>query len=221
MSPNYTRGGLATALCIVFLVGLLVGYASGSGQIPSVEKYQTLIGATVAVAAAWITWTNVRKQMRVNLMSREEDRLERELPGLEEAAYWLTSIWFRVNGAEPGEIRGRLAEAGVPADKDLDEQIKIRLPQADYILRQQVSRELSGLLFQTTLYLIGRDSLQTVRDAGREPSDEELAGLEKADARTRAKLESFREFCTGISRRLGETERSLDSFRSELKEHFA
>lgn len=41
-----------------------------------------ILACVVAVSAAWLGWQGVKKQLRISVISREEERIEKELPGL-------------------------------------------------------------------------------------------------------------------------------------------
>jgi hypothetical protein len=79
--PKYTVGGAGAAVGAAAFVGLMVGYSSGRGAIPDLQEWQTLVGALVAVIAVAVAWLNVQRQLRINLISREEDRIEKGAAG--------------------------------------------------------------------------------------------------------------------------------------------
>src|ERR1700724_3696826 len=63
------------------------------------QPWQTAISACAALFVGFVGWINVSRQLRlnrrvarINLMSREEDRIERTLPGLREAFQFAFSI---------------------------------------------------------------------------------------------------------------------------------
>jgi hypothetical protein len=55
MRWSHTRAGLITAVTTAALLGLVVGFASGKGAIPSIQDWQTLVGVLVAIGVAWLT----------------------------------------------------------------------------------------------------------------------------------------------------------------------
>ncbi len=73
----------------------------GPPDVSSIREYQTLFSAAVAGAgiaiAAYVAVRNVNRQLRTNVVSREEERIERVLPGLREAVGCLQSIKSEVS----------------------------------------------------------------------------------------------------------------------------
>lgn len=65
---------------------------NGPIDISVIKEWQTLIGFTGTLAVGVVAWVNVSRQLqqqrvstRLTLLSREEDRIEKELPGLKDA----------------------------------------------------------------------------------------------------------------------------------------
>jgi hypothetical protein len=62
------------------IIGMVATLVAMEKDALSIQEMRNWIGAAapiIAIAGAWIAWTNVRTTIRVNLMNREEDRLER------------------------------------------------------------------------------------------------------------------------------------------------
>lgn len=182
--------GLPTVAALM-LIAILVAWLGISGPIDAtkVEHWQTLIAAAVTaigiIVAAYISVRNVTKQIRISILSREEDRIERELPGLREARYFCSGfLSYRVTRTFHG-----LADAfrndgfgGSAPHKD----IEIALPHTDQATRQLVQIRLNrcfrlGLAAESMMKtLISKresirfppewepDSLRQVQDAIRE-----------------------------------------------------
>jgi hypothetical protein len=87
MSTGKWNAVILSIACVV--LGLALGFVLGGLFAPPVigepwlKSYQGLLAAFLALSAAGFglvvaTW-NVLRQLRINLMSREEDRMERDL----------------------------------------------------------------------------------------------------------------------------------------------
>jgi hypothetical protein len=76
------------ALMVTVMITVWLGIW-GPLDLSRIGKWQTLTGSILAiggvVATAIVAVRNVKHQIRVNILSREEDRIERMLPGLREA----------------------------------------------------------------------------------------------------------------------------------------
>lgn len=114
MLGSHWNTGVLSAACVT--LGCALGVLLGGAVAPPVayepwlSTYQGLIGAVLGVLGAGaglaIATGNVLRQMRVNLISREEDRIERVLPGLRDALGLLQRFEL-LSGLS---LRGLLAE---------------------------------------------------------------------------------------------------------------
>jgi hypothetical protein len=87
---------LAAALAAL-IFGILLGAGLQAGWsiteiAAGLNNWQTLIAALITVPLAAFGLLVTMRQLRINVASREEDRIERSLPGLEEAASFLARI---------------------------------------------------------------------------------------------------------------------------------
>jgi hypothetical protein len=62
----------------------------------------SILTTGVAGAAIYYAWKGIIRQLRISLISREEDRIERELPGLRDANDRLRKIRARLSSTPPG-----------------------------------------------------------------------------------------------------------------------
>ena len=89
--------GLPTmaALMLSVLIAVWLGLF-GPLNLAAIEKWQTLVSASVAAmgiaVAALIAVRNVSRQIRINILLREEDRIEKHLPGLRDASLYLARL---------------------------------------------------------------------------------------------------------------------------------
>ena len=95
--------GLPT-MVVLMLTAILTVWLGiwGPLDLSRLEKWQTLTGSILAIGGVVLTAIvavrNVRRQIRVNILSREEDRIERLLPGLREAVDF-ASVFLLHRGA--------------------------------------------------------------------------------------------------------------------------
>ena len=83
-------------LGVVLGVAIEGGFAPPVSNEPWLKTYQGLIGGLIGAGGTliglYVATRNVRRQMQFNLYGREEDRMERTLPGLRDAASWLDDL---------------------------------------------------------------------------------------------------------------------------------
>jgi hypothetical protein len=116
----------------------------GPISLDDLAKWQTLIGACITATGVFVAAYNVTRQMRVAARTREEDRLEREIPGLQSARVLIDSIrpmllppFGHTDSLKAVEYAG-ITDNGRGLLKELERLI----PAAP----DQVRRDLSGLL---------------------------------------------------------------------------
>jgi hypothetical protein len=134
--PYYSTAGVVFAVISSCFIGLVLGYAWAVRELPSLYKWQTLLSAFVAVGAAYIAWLNVRKQLSINLMSREEDRIERALPGIRQALEVMSPLLNDLRALKHKELAPQLVEP--LASDNVNESVKRLVPLADEHLRKEV-----------------------------------------------------------------------------------
>ena len=99
-TPDLPGLPTVTGLSLIALICVWLGVA-GPIDISKLQNWQTLLGSVIggAIAATGILIAvrNVGRQIRVGILTREEDRIDRELPGLRDARRFCLS--FTVFGA--------------------------------------------------------------------------------------------------------------------------
>src|SRR5258708_16052767 len=109
LSPLWLMS-LAMVLAIFLLTAIPLLISSNSIDSSAWLGYTGyLISASIAAAGILVASTNVRSQLRVNLFSREEERIERQLPGLREIAGALYAVHIPVDSKSPQRIFELLA----------------------------------------------------------------------------------------------------------------
>jgi hypothetical protein len=110
-----------------------------------VSLYQTLIGATIAAAGILVASRNVTRQLRQGVLAREEDRIERDLPGIRSANSLIGQLrWQLDNKVGPYGILKSLREQGLIAEET---SVNIDLAKVIPDLPDQIRRELTNVLF--------------------------------------------------------------------------
>ena len=169
--------GALSALCIVLgcVLGLLIGGAIGpsAGGEPWIRTYGSLVGTLFGFAGTIVGFAvatrNMLRQMHINLISREEDRIERTLPGLHDARDFLfyLSLDLRREGglnvpsvlakhgiryverratpSGPQQLKERLRESPVPDDEDVEKAVATLLPRCGPAIQQLVALSIISL----------------------------------------------------------------------------
>jgi hypothetical protein len=140
---------VAVALGAV-VVGLVVGNVLGVRKGFDVREWQTTMGVAVAIVAAGIAWVNVRTTLRVNLISREEDRMERTLPGLNEPVTLLAPLVGALRELKHKEFAITIINSALPGfgseTAKLSEAVENQLPSTDGPTRHRVTESLKVLI---------------------------------------------------------------------------
>lgn len=233
--------GLPTISALV-LACLLASWLSLWGPVsPSVfREYQTLISAAVAcvgiAVAARVAIRNVTKQLRVNVVSREEERIEKTLPGLREAVGCIQDIRkeFR-SGSPPVWLKRFEALAAYDPSKDrLADKLKVMMPLADAETCQQVLLLVETLLEHTVradadysrhLQIINSPQYRIEVETGMIGQARRQA--EAADIGNNLKLlvvlkalKELQHFEERLIRRVISYEKRLPKFRHEIERYF-
>lgn len=221
------------ALMLSVMIAVWLG-VFGPLNLAAIEKWQTLVAAGVAAAgiavAALMAVRNVSRQIRVNILLREEDRIEKQLPGLREAASYLADISHRCGH---GKVFEGVHEAVAKDFKSSPQKtIETALPQTDPIIRKTVE----ALVFRC--YNLAWAAEAALRRANRrlEPPEKWAAGeydkavaelfndterLEEATKNLGAGLRDIAAEIRALGAKADSYERRLTHIRSEIERYFA
>jgi len=111
-------------------------------------RWQTLIGGFVTGSGVLVASWNVTRQMRLAARGREQDKLERELPGLRAAAFLLGRISLAIGKAPNGaKILKELKDCGFDRTKHVDfvQQVIDALPSTFDFTRRELALQLYKL----------------------------------------------------------------------------
>src|ERR1700743_1181586 len=91
---NFDRyAGMASAVGIVLTWAIVVWLDLwGPISLERIKEWQTLIGGIITAAGILVAAWNVTRQMRLAAVGREQDRIERELPGVRDAVGFIRPL---------------------------------------------------------------------------------------------------------------------------------
>jgi hypothetical protein len=107
-------------------------------------RYQTLIGGMIAAAGILVASRNVSRQLRQGVLAREEDRIERDLPGIRTANSLIGQLrWQLDNKVGPYLVLKSLRQHGlIPEDPSVNINLETVIPD----LPDQTRRDLTSIL---------------------------------------------------------------------------
>jgi hypothetical protein len=157
-SPHLPGLPTVAALMLTATIAAALGIF-GPFDLEKIKGWQTLIAAGVAgigvVLTATVAVRNVTRQIRIGILGREEDRIERELPGLRNARYFCSGFLIhRVTKSFYG-ITNALADEGFGVKESTPQKDVLNaLPNTDQATRQIVETRLQScfrLAYQSRL----------------------------------------------------------------------
>ncbi len=208
------------------------------------------LGAMVALIAAAYAWRGVQVQISalqeataMALVSREEDRLERELPSLKDTrlrfARWAANFETAVKGNVPDVFIALLKEDGIGVAKDsfnndrmTFEEVDKAFPNASLHLRNVIFQELLKAYGIAGSLAVFHAQFQKAEAAWKNaPDAERTAGSNKPPVelemisqllletldRAGVCIQSLNEIVTGLDRRIAEIEARLPRFRQIIE----
>lgn len=234
MRPTNAQIMAAAAAVLSCLLGFTFGNALGVTGVFDLQDWQSIIGTCIAVTAVVIAWYNVQRTLRMNLISREEDRMERSLPALCQAQEFLLHLSQELDALQCKEdALAIFNQRFIPEDACLEEMVKRRLGLGDERLRQEVTDALRGAYLDARLL---ERADRNYRDAQAELikmdqcSVEGKAGIAEADILRTVRAGQERKFLTSakrvnelahtLSERIGRYRTRSIRFRSEIERFF-
>jgi hypothetical protein len=175
-----------------------------------------VLTAGVAAVAVYFAWKGIANQLRVSLMSREEDRMERELPGLREIAALLrpASVLCSMKPIPKSAIRVLKSLGLQTTDGPILGKLEQKLPRADDGHR----RPLAAILEQIALHAHTAITLEETLDAP--VSEQERDLITQAVAEMTDAIHELSSFKTLIDDKIATFERRLPQFKAELSRFF-
>lgn len=150
------------------IYGIVLGFAYGN--LFEVEygihfkDWQTLAGVLVAVAAATLAFVGVQGTQRINVVIREQDRLDALLPGLRQANELLLVIRGSLSVLRNKSLHQAaiLLDSAIPVSQNesVEQVVRRKLPLADDHLKREVAEIVFALRRQAELLKIGKEEVE-------------------------------------------------------------
>jgi hypothetical protein len=215
------------AVLVGVAVGFVLGNILGVRKAIDIKEWQTTIGVVVAVAAATVAWINVQTTLRVNLISREEDRMERTLPGLTEAAKLLTSLVGDLRALQHKEFSITTIYGALPGFGDeaatLPEAVEKQTPNTDGPTRHRVTEGLKTLITKSAELQAAWSEFERASSDSRDIAqfaEEAKEGVRRAVQEARRlideRLRGFEEALSSLERLQGELQGRIETFERRL-----
>jgi hypothetical protein len=158
---------VAMAAVYGFVLGFGYGNLLGANYGFELKEWQTLAGVLVAVAAAILAYNGVRGTQRINVVIKEQDRLDALLPGLRQVNEFLIVIRAPLSSLPTK----RLYQVGVLLDsairiastESIETAVRRQLPLADDLLKWEVSEILFALRSQAAILKVGQEEVGRYR----------------------------------------------------------
>jgi len=131
------------------------------------KDWQTLAGVLVTVAAATLAYIGVRGTQRINVVIKEQDRLDALLPGLRQ----VNELLIIIRGPLTALRSRSLYQAGVLLDTairmdpigSVEQAVGRLLPLADDHLRREVTEIILALKSQAAMLKVGKEEVDRYR----------------------------------------------------------
>jgi hypothetical protein len=163
--------GLWSGLILGIILGAVLTFGRWILDIPGlVKEWQTLVSALLAITVATVgvvlAWRSATRQLRINVVTREEDRIERMLPGLQEAASFLAVVNATTGSVERLDVSGKKVLDDV-CDRQPGEPIDVvvarKVPGADSNIQRRISEVLGEVDWRITNFQNCADQLTQAR----------------------------------------------------------
>jgi hypothetical protein len=212
LSPLWLIG---LALVLGTLIAVFVPITVAKGEPIAIGSWLGFIGSVLGgcltIIGFFLASANIRRQLRVNLISREEERIERQLPGLIQ----IRDSLFYIEKAETANAviysLGRFQEQGqIDVLKDSHhktrwqirpEGVRREVPAADEIERRTFMIELQIL----------KDAVGEGEDGSPRINDEK---------RFKAARKRIHDYFESVDMKIRKSEMRKDIFRAELERYF-
>lgn len=183
-----TLPGLLPISILMFTAVVAAGLAlDGPINLSVFQDWQALIGGGIAGLGILAASRNVTRQMRLTAQAREIDRLERELPGMRDARYFLSHV---ANLQQPGptSLLDEFKDLGVTeAGSEIIKQVETALPNTHDTLRREVTRKCWNIMIYAQHTASKRDEARRMQEridrqtkSGLQVLDDERTSLNEA-----------------------------------------
>jgi hypothetical protein len=223
---------------LAFVLGFAYGNVLGLDATFVLEKWQTLVGTLVAVLAAVAAFIGVRGTQRINVVLKEQERLDKLLPGLRQANDFLGQLSTYL-----GHINDRTRYLSITVVRDyiqfqdgesFQDAVNRRLPLADDETKREVTGVIVSLVRQTTMLQLAKEEhtrsfkdLAELHLFAEEAKPEVRAqaqrideSLKRLDEETKAEFVAFGRAAGSLKGRLDEGEGRRKAIGKELDKYF-
>jgi hypothetical protein len=173
----------------------------------------SVITSAVTVAAIYWAWRGVSSQTRIDIVSREESRIEVELPGLRDAVGFVGPLMIITEmSPTPNTILSFMDSIGlINWAKPMVEIVESRLPRTSDSIR----RNLAGIL--SNIYLAATTA-QALSDHDENPGMKDVH--QKQMLELRGAVIQLAEFSRHVEAVIDINERRLPKLREEIEKYF-
>ena len=160
---SHTTILLIAAAMLAFIVGFAYGNFFEVQYGFQLRDWQTLASVAVAVAAAVLAYIGVHNTQRINVMIKEQDRIDGLLPGLRQVNELLLVIRGPLHSLQPQHrYQAQVLLDTVirmQSSESVEDAVRRQLPLADPHLRWEVAEIVFGLKSQATILKVGHEEL--------------------------------------------------------------
>jgi len=218
--------GLALVLGTTITVLVPVTFSGGDKLTPAswLGFAGSVLGGSITVLGLFIATRNVNRQLRINLISREEERIEEQLPGLIQARDELSRFMKETDSITV--IRdlvhfGENVVVGNALPSDFKKALRLGLKTGYYTITIKTVEDrlpLADAVFRRRIFIL-LVSLKNSSDLFYEHHG--ATSLSQSDEDTfNERLERLRAFVRETERKIALYEQRLTTFRAELEQHF-
>jgi hypothetical protein len=191
---------------------------------------------TIAGLAIFYGWQSVQRQMRVGIIGREEERIEKVLPGLKETIGYLQDLQKVVRPNTPHSVINVLHKYNAfdPKTDRLDDCLKRMIPGADAATRQSVLLVIETILYHAEHANADQNTLLSIQNGleYRREMDANMIGTARSQAKVastgltlkmmavQAAVKNLKTLEVELTNRLDKFESRLPRFRREIEGYF-
>jgi hypothetical protein len=234
---NWTITSIAISV-LTFVLGFAYGNLLGLEYEFRLQEWQTLVSAIIAIALGMLAFFGVWSTQRVNVMIKEQERIDALLPGLRQTKELLVSLQGPLQRLRP-QTR---YESGVFIDsafgakngEPFEDAVCRSLPLADEHIRDEVIRNTFALKVQATFLKIGKEEVDRclselaeidqfapeAQQAVRETAEIARENYERDIEKMGEALIVFDRFCISIRQRNSDAENRRTIIREFLDRFF-
>jgi len=234
---NWTITTIAISV-LTFVLGFAYGNLAGLEYEFRLQEWQTLVSAIIAIALGMLAFFGVWSTQRVNVMIKEQERIDALLPGLWQTKELLVSLQgpLRRLRRQTRYESGLFIDSAfrVKSDESFEDAVRRSLPLADEHLRDEVIRNTFALKVYATSLKIGKEEVDRClrelaqidqfapesRDAVRETAEIARENYERDIDRMEEALIVFDRFCSSIRQRILNAENRRTLIREFLDRFF-